>query len=280
MPTWVNNVMTVKGTPEKIQAFQNRFMNVDEDGAMTLDFDSIIPTPETLMDEKHDTRLRDLAIQAYLTMLRADCDYFETAFGLSPTCERKLSRDEYWALVGEAIETFDKSGNSPINKPDFRVMRESALSDFAKQVDKNFKNSGDDFVQKKRDAIALGKAAFESIRLHGFFNLRSWRISKWGTDRKPYGLTIEPTDDATLKMYFQTAYNTPIPLFGHLSEIISADESLRGLSFEVTYASSENEGFDAGKYTFDENGFVLERYEDEEVEALKAYELSWAYYEG
>lgn len=270
MPNWVINSLTFNGTKSQLSQIIEKYMPYDEAGDNCFDLNSIVPMPESLNITAGGWQ--EEAIQAYLTMLSPDCDFFESAFGIKPL-EAKLSGDGFWLLIAEATHKSEEHCRSSFSKPKLMYMSESELSSFAEAIIRS-ETSEEEKKKKKAEMIAFGKAAFENIRLYGHADWYGWCNENWGTKWNASETCVSMCD-GTLVVYFNTAWSSPIPALVSLSEQIKDDKDLKGVSFELVYAD-EDRGSNTGILTFDEEeNLNFEAYESMSEEAIALYAELW-----
>lgn len=73
------------------------------------------------------------------------------------------------------------------------------------------------------EALELGRAAIDNIRLHGYPDWYRWSINNWGTKWNAYDATIHRCEDDHAIVTFSTAWSTPDPIF----------QKLRDMGYEV-----------------------------------------------
>ncbi len=101
--------------------------------------------------------------------------------------------------------------------------------------------------------LNLGRTALKNIALYGFKDWHKWSIRNWGTKWDCYEVSVDVFPD-TISMEFQTAWNSPQPVFKKLAELFPS------LEIEVLYAD-EDLGSNCGSYTY-LDGDLTETYGD------------------
>jgi hypothetical protein len=133
------------------------------------------------------------------------------------------------------------------------------------------------FIEESKE---LGRKALENQKKYGFTDWYDWSIENWGTKWDAYEIDYDVTED-TINLNFQTAWNTPYPIFEELSRMFPnisiyvdfADEDLGCNCGEYGFEGGEAFKFDEGDLMFacevwgyDYDEIMREREEEDEEE--------------
>lgn len=124
----------------------------------------------------------------------------------------------------------------------------------------------------------LGRKALDHQKMYGFTDWYDWDIENWGTKWDAYEVDYNVTEN-TINLNFQTAWNTPYPIFEELSRMFPnisihvdfADEDLGNNCGEYEFKGGESTKFDEGDLMFacevwgyDYDEIMREREEEDE----------------
>lgn len=182
MPNHITNILTLEGDSEQVHAMLDKIKS-DELGFGSIDFNKIIPMPESLNIEAGS---------------RTDDALYVCMMALNPAAPDmgipKLSSEEYQKLtgiVGRSMgEQFVRLDTQEIS----RVCKYMPLS----------------------DAIAMGQVVVSNFLQYGSGDWYGWRRRNWGTKWNAYKIHF---DQESQSIHFLTAWNTPIPAMNKLSQM-------------------------------------------------------------
>lgn len=107
------------------------------------------------------------------------------------------------------------------------------------------------------EVIKLGHTALMNMAKYGYPTWYEWRIANWGTKWDVCNPETPIIVDTEIKLEFQTAWNTPQPIFKKLAE------QYPELTIVVEYAD-ESWGSNCGVYEYANGHLVLEESRDED----------------
>ena len=187
MPNNVTNEIKFYGQPEDIRDVRALIKghDGDEECRSAIDFDRLIPMPESLNIEAGSTT-RD-AISLYLTMSNPDMPYHDRK---TIDCKRLKA---ILARLGDGVA--------------FTTTYSATLSeDEIKQIST---------YQSVDDLMKLGETAVDNLMKYGAVSWYDWRWAHWGTKWNAYEQV--DSDDDTIQ--FDTAWSMPEPILRKLAEI-------------------------------------------------------------
>jgi len=238
MPNHVSNILRIVGDDADVKNVLESIEGIDEDNKpVAIDFNKIIPMPETLKIESGSTT--DMCIEIFLTALNQRV----AVFGLSDS-----GRQEYADMI--------KNLNSrKIIKPYNGFLTEAEVKE---KVESILKFERKDLTCLD-DIYRLGMTALDNVRKYGGKDWYDWSVESWGTKWNAY--CIEAEDNI---ITFDTAWSAPIPIF---MELVL---KFPNVDFEIEWAD-EDMGSNTGCYS-SENGEISGGYhEDCSVEAYNTY---------
>lgn len=148
-------------------------------------------------------------------------------------------------------------------------------------------------TKNDHETVALAHQMVENIQEHGHASWYGWSIQNWGTKWNSYSNEEWVVDGNTASIQFETAWSTPMPVFGALSKkfpgldimVEYADENIgsncgviacKGGECEVEYKSGDDEfacrinGYDYEECMQDQLEYEAEQREQAEYEEEQA----------
>ena len=182
MPNHITNILTFEGDSEQVHAMLDKIKS-DELGFGSIDFNKIIPMPESLNIEAGS---------------RTDNALYVCMAALNPAAPDmglpKLSGEEYQKLAG----IVGRSKGEQFTKPDAQrissILRFTTLS----------------------DAIAAGQVVVSNFLQYGSGDWYDWRNRNWGTKWNAYQVHF---DQESQSIHFLTAWDTPLLVMDKLSHM-------------------------------------------------------------
>lgn len=182
MPNHITNILTFEGNSEQVHAILDQIKN-EERGIGSIDFNKIIPMPESLNIEAGS---------------RTDDALFVCMTALNPAVPDmgipKLSSEEYQKL--EIVVS--QSKGAQFMKPDVqrisRIRKYTSLS----------------------DAIATGQVVISNLLQYGYGDWYDWCSRNWGTKWNAYGMHVNQESQS---IRFLTAWDMPAPVMDKLSRM-------------------------------------------------------------
>lgn len=182
MPNHVTNILNFEGNSEQIHALLDKIKN-DELGPGSIDFNKIIPMPDSLNIEA-GSRTDDAL---YVCMAAWNPDGPD--FGIP-----KVSGEEYEKLVSMITKTKDRQYFQPDEQRISRILKYTSLS----------------------DAISMGQVVISNYKQYGCGDWYHWCNKNWGTKWNAYEVYF---DRETESIRFLTAWDTPLPVIDQLSQM-------------------------------------------------------------
>lgn len=189
MPNHVMNVLELEGDLEEIRRLREAIMN-DEEGEGSIDFQKIIPMPESLDIIRGSETSK--GIEIYLTSLNPMVDYLG---------EKKMKCSEFKKLVKE------------INLENIFYKYNYHLSE--EQIQK-IRNDCEKYGGSFEKLFDLGKTAVQNFQQYGAFTWYEWRVNNWGSKWNAYDFWYE--SDSNI-LVFNTAWCNVSPIISKLSEM-------------------------------------------------------------
>ena len=181
MPNHIHNVLTVLGADASTCKKILKSIQDDEAGGGSIDFNKIIPMPESLnMTEGSDT---DHSIELYLTMVNPKTPNY----GLP-----KVEQKEFTKMVDQ------------LNATQHFCRYEDDLSE--EKIKKLLENGV---------TLENGKKAIHNLIEYGSTTWYHWRIAHWGTKWGAYDFG----DEHNNYIVFNTAWNCPLPVIDKLTQM-------------------------------------------------------------
>lgn len=239
MPNNVTNEITFYGTPEDIQDVRALIKghDGDEECRSAIDFDRLIPMPESLNIEAGSTT-RD-AISLYLTMSNPDMPYHDRK---TIDCKRLKA---ILTRLGEGV-TFTTTCSAILSE------------DEIKQIST---------YQSVDDLMKLGETAVDNLMKYGAVSWYDWRWAHWGTKWNAY----EQVDSDGDTIQFDTAWSMPEPILRKLAEICNE----HNVRFDGQWIN-EDWSADSGSFESDGDALYVYPDETEE-QARERYGNMWGY---
>lgn len=259
MPNHVKNIIKLTGTQNEIDYIVNlitKTEEVDGETQKVVDFNSLIPMPETLnvvsggcsdeclliyLKNIFDTATIDVKNEHLITIRdyndKQTWNYKKVDLSKMPTSEE---------LYGKIQILVNKYG--PKEKNPFE---------------------DDPVFEKHEDVINYGKQIYENIKNYGHKDWYDWRIEHWSTKWNSYGNEQDVMPNC-VKLKFETAWNIPFNFYEKLYEVIHRD--CKSLNCNIRYAN-EDCGSGIGEIADIIGDKVkaldyLEEYEDDELEEI------------
>jgi hypothetical protein len=226
MPNHVKNIIKLTGAQNEIDYIVNLITNTEEvDGEIqnVVDFNSLIPMPETLnvlsggcSDECLLIYLRDTfdtkTIDVKNEHLRIIKDYNSRQVWnyKSVDLDKMPSSEELYGKIQTLVNKYSPQEKNPY---------------------------GDNPVfEKHEDVINYGKQIYENIRDYDCKDWYDWRVEHWGTKWNSYGNEQDVMPNCT-KLKFETAWDIPFNFYVKLYEVIHRD--CKSLSCNIKYANED-----------------------------------------
>lgn len=186
MPNHIQNRLTFTGDAEQVKAILNSIKSIDKEGeAMSIDFNKIVPRPESLSIEPHSV------IETWAKICTGQVDIVQL-FQKMPDTPTNLFRDRQYGSLASRMEAA------------------TAMEYLMGEKDRNIKS----FTEEEFDLFVK---CLTNMRNHGHLSWYTWGIENWGTKWNAYG---QPDNrDTENQIYFQTAWSTPFPVIKKLSEM-------------------------------------------------------------
>ena len=235
MPNHVTNRLTIHAEGKRLEEILDAIKS-DEAGRGSIDFNKLIPMPESLNIESGTTT--DRAIEIYLTALNPQMP--------SISGVQKIKADIFSNLV--------KGLNSA--KP-YQTYR----TDLSKEDIKNSTR-----YNALANQISLGRTAVNNYLMHGSIDWYDWAVKNWGTKWNAYGFDDFEIDPKGNTLSFLTAWDSVPEVLTVLSE------RFPDVNLSYKYAD-EDIGCNVGEMTF-QNGDVIEEYIPQN-QSKEAYELAF-----
>lgn len=259
MPNHVKNIIKLTGAQNEIDYIVNLITKTEEIDGETqkvVDFNSLIPMPETLnvvsggcSDECILIYLRDIFDTATVDVknehLRIIRDYnIRQIWGYKRVDLDKMpSSEELYGKIQRLVGVYGPEAKNPF---------------------------GDNPVfTKGEDVINYGKQIYENIRDYGCKDWYDWCIEHWGTKWNAYSNEQDMMPNC-VKLKFETAWDVPFNFYVKLYEVIHRD--CKYLSCNIRYAN-EDYGSGMGEIADITGDKVralnyLEEYKDDELEEV------------
>lgn len=241
MPNWVHNVVGFTGTKKQIEDIRALCAGMD--------FDKIIPRPETLGIPSSSTT--ENALLAYVKFILKDENLKEELLKRfwSRTDEKVQECMEEYAIKGAVSET------APYGE-------ESADLSYLWKETEDFRSSE---PKSRADFIALGRIAHENIVNHGYYSWYDWNCAVWGTKWNTSDVDENTNKSGTHVQYiFNTAWSMPIGIMEKIFEKIKDTE----VAFIWDYAD-EDIGSNCGRVRKDSDSNELQFSHEDEAEFAK-----------
>ena len=185
MPNWVKTIVKFEGSEEDIQKAIDSITATDKDGELGVDFNKIIPMPESL----HVTSgsVTDWAISAYLSSINPNNTDVPGDKASNFVYENLLNQiGSQYRIMGTALKV---------------------------ELDESVSRCRDE-IETLEDLISLGTIYVGNLIQYGCTDWYNWAISNWGTKwnaSEPY-----IGDDY---IEFQTAWSHPDPIMQKWTEM-------------------------------------------------------------
>lgn len=182
MPNHITNILKFEGDSEQVHAMLDKIKS-DELGFGSIDFNKIIPMPESLNIEAGS---------------RTDDALYVCMVALNPAVPDmgipKLSREEYQKLEIVVSQSKGVQFMQPDAQRIGRVLKHTILS----------------------DAIATGQVVISNFLQYGCGDWYGWCNRNWGTKWNAYDIHF---DQESQSIHFLTAWDTPMPVIDKLSQM-------------------------------------------------------------
>ena len=180
MPNHITNILKFEGDSEQVHAMLDKIKS-DELGFGSIDFNKIIPMPESLNIEAGS---------------RTDDALYVCMVALNPAVPDmgipKLSREEYQKLEIVVSQSKGVQFMQPDAQRIGRVLKHTILS----------------------DAIATGQVVISNFLQYGCGDWYGWCNRNWGTKWNAYDVHF---DQESQSIHFLTAWDTPMPVYHRCS---------------------------------------------------------------
>ena len=182
MPNHITNILKFKGDSEQVHAMLDKIKS-DELGFGSIDFNKIIPMPESLNIEAGS---------------RTDEALYVCMMALNPAAPDmgvpKLSSEEYQKLAGIVGRS---KGEQFMTLDAQRISRASKYTPLS-------------------DVIAMGQVVISNFLQYGCGDWYGWCNRNWGTKWNAYDIHF---DQESQSIHFLTAWDTPMPVIDKLSQM-------------------------------------------------------------
>lgn len=266
MPNHVKNIIDFTGDAEKIKKMLFE-VKIDKEDFGTIDFNKIIPMPETLDIESGGHQSE--AVNAYLS---AVSPHNTEDYGVE-----KISKEEYANYVRLLREL--QSPSILYANLDSTLSLER-INEISKKYFEESKNGPFSVYFNRGDLFQLGKMVLENIANYGCADWYSWRIEHWGTKWNSYN--AEPKTIGDKEISFDTAWSAPHEVIFELSKKYPdihihhrwADEDIGANCGEAKYYNGKEELFNY-KEGEDATVFALETwgYDSSEYYTKNGYSI-------
>lgn len=226
MPNHVKNIIKLTGAQNEIDYIVNLITKTKEvDGEMqkVVDFNSLIPMPETL--NVVSGGCADECLSIYLK------DVFDTKT-VDVKNEHLITIRDY---NDKQVWNYQKVDLSKIPSSEELYGKIQILVD-KYGSDKKNPFEDDPVFEKHEDVINYGKQIYENIRDYGYKDWYGWRVEHWSTKWNSYNNDQDMMPNCT-KLKFETAWNIPYNFYIKLYEIIHRD--CKSLSCNIRYANED-----------------------------------------
>lgn len=233
MPNHIQNRLQIIGSRQEINSVLSHISGTWDDGTKRqIDFNKIVPMPTGLEIEIHS------GIEMWVKICTGQLNF--KAF--LESAKKGSSFGNVW---------IDKGFDSMINYMATSTAFEALLGE------RNIKNVKD-FDESDFEMFIQ---ALKNYRQHGYIYWHDWSPKHWGTKWNAYNQNDSKNTEGTI--YFQTAWNAPVPVICTLSTLFPS------LNMVLSFAD-EDTGSNTGRIVFN-NG--------EEIESLRPVNQSKEAYE-
>ena len=192
MPNHVQNIVNFNCPPERIKEILTGIQADDPEeqeyiGLGTIDFQKIIPMPESLLIESGSRTTE--GVNLYLTSINPNVTYYGDA-------DKKISEEELLPLVFKIKQSRGIGSYEPFLPPD--------------EIEKIIS------THSEAELLELGKNAVENVISYGCTTWYEWRIVNWGTKWNSYSNSY---NEDTSEIGFQTAWSAPHPIIAKLAQM-------------------------------------------------------------
>ena len=235
MPNHVTNRLTILAEGKQLEEILDAIKS-DEVGRGSIDFNKLIPMPESLDIESGTAT--DRAIEVYLTALNPQMP--------SISGVQKIRSDIFSNLV-EGLNSAKPFHTYKSNMSEEEIKNATRYSTL-------------------EDQVSLGRTAVNNYLMHGSIDWYNWSVNNWGTKWNAYGFDYFEVDPKSNTISFLTAWSSVPEVLTVLSE------RFPDVQFSYRYAD-EDIGSNVGEMTF-LNGEILEEYIPQD-RSKEAYELAF-----
>lgn len=242
MPNHVRNILKIECDDERRAEILSAIQN-DELGPGSIDFNKIIPMPESL--DMTSGSVEDHAISAYLTAINP----------ATPDCGKEKIPPHVFIVVAQQLNTMKRFGSHDVGMP---------ISEMQKHAESlRFEEKFKDKSQSELFAafIEQGQQYVHNALEYGSTTWYDWCNKNWGTKWNAYD--VEVGEDGTIT--FNTAWATPEPVIKALSQ------KYPDIAVHIKWAD-EDLGHNVGTGEY-RNG-VLEDYHFPDPGSPEAHELA------
>jgi hypothetical protein len=244
MPNYVTNIVTFSGNQDTInKIFES--IRIDNEPIGTIDFQKIVPMPETLNissgSYEHD------ALGVYLSAINPDTE----DMGI-----KKLSKKDFDALV-----KFLKSSGQLSDRVDIKLTYKDVVERNRSHLERNIKTDPR-FAGKHLfgdDLLGYGNAIVDNLKKYGHADWYSWRCENWGTKWNACNVCAKSPNSNSIS--FDTAWSAPHPIIEKLTQLFPDVE------IEHKWAD-EDWGSNCG-YCYAYDGSASSYYKDDDEDALE-----------
>lgn len=243
MPNWVANHLTIHGENASRVLRSLLKENKETEDGYDLDFNKIIPMPESLQIESGSRT--NSCVEMYLTSINPFVRYYG---------ENKVSADEYLKIV-QAVQESKLYGSFNDKLP---------IDEIRKRETETYTRSEQNELRTltKEEILEYGKKAVDNVLTHGAMDWYGWSCENWGT--KWNACNTQIPDPETAEVYFETAWS-PVP-----QVMLALSEQHFECAFEYEYAEEQSGNF-AGHCVYEAGDIIVD--ESFDSDSKECYEM-------
>ncbi len=251
MPNWVANHITIQGenAVEVLRSLLTERKDENEAGCnFDLDFNKIIPMPESLQIESGSTT--NACVEMYLTSISPFVEYYG---------ENKADSDEYLKIY-RAVQSTRSYGQFNDKLP-IEEIRKREKETYIRTEQNELKTLTIDEI------LARGKQAVDNVLTYGAMDWYDWSCKNWGTKWNACRTQIPDTE--TAEVYFDTAWS-PVPQI-----LLALTEKYPECVFDYEYAE-EQAGYFAGHCVYEAGEILVdESFDTDSKECYETFFRLW-----
>lgn len=241
MPNWVTNVLNILDCTAEQKLEIMRRIQEDDLGLGTIDFNKIIPMPQSL--DVTSGSIEDISISFFLTAKHPNVEYFGQKGEKLPL-----------HTVQEFIAKYNAQSVFVTKKV---ILSDDELQSMIDRISQWNEYRGKTRQEIEDDLVSKGDQYIKNLICHGATTWYNWRINNWGTK---WNATNENTLDnnysiADIDRYdlvFRTAWSFPRPCIEELSRMYPEQR------FKISW-HDEGIAYNSGHLTY-KNGQIIEGY--------------------